>query len=139
MFFFLGTLGWGDGYSRVSVVVVNGPLEFSKFDIFSLNPRNPLSRIFRTDILAKNNLRRVLRRLAQRLDPAQRAKSTIIIKITFFSKSGISTISHFQNGLLAKDNPRRVRRRLAQRLDATGIPQGSHKGGGGNRTWTLRL
>ena len=64
------------------VVVVDGPLELSKIDIFFLlKSRKSTIFHFRTDFLVKNNPRRVRRRLAQRLYPVQRPKSTGIIKI----------------------------------------------------------
>ena len=34
MFLFLGALGWGDGNIQMCDVVVDGPLELSKFGIF---------------------------------------------------------------------------------------------------------
>ena len=60
----------------VVVVVVDGPLELSKNDIFFIKNRKSTSSHFRTEFLVKNNPRRVRRRLAQRLYPVQKAKST---------------------------------------------------------------
>ena len=76
--------------------------------------------MFRTACLAKKSPRRLRRRLAQRLSPVQRPKSTGIIKIWhFLLKSRKSTIPNFRTDFLVKDTLRRVRRRLAQRLDPT--------------------
>ena len=80
-YFFLGVMGWGDGDSQVSRRRRRRTPGIIKICHVFITSRKSTISNFRTDFLVKNNPRRVRRRLAQRLYPVQRPKSTIMIKI----------------------------------------------------------
>ena len=81
-YFFPGRDGvGGGGYpDESSSSSSTDPWDYQNFIFLNKTRKSNISR-FRTDFLVKNNPRRVRRRLAQRLYPVQRPKSTGIIKI----------------------------------------------------------
>ena len=68
-------MAWGEGVIQMCDVVVDGPLELSKFEIFIKIQDIQYSQ-FQNGVFGAKIPRRVRRRLAQRLHPLQMAEST---------------------------------------------------------------